>query len=56
MFDYLIKFIKNDIVFWIFFAVLFIMMGLYMLKKEGIKITIELGETYGNKIIRISGD
>lgn len=44
---------KNDVVFWIFFMMLCAVMTLYIIKKEDIKITINFGETYGNKVITI---
>jgi hypothetical protein len=53
---FLIKFIKNDIVFWVFFAILTIGMIMFILKKEAIKITITFSEPYNNRVVEIFGD
>lgn len=52
----LIWFLKNNIVFWVFFTVLTIGMVFFVLKKEGIRITITLSQPYDNKVISIFGD
>jgi len=51
-----LKFIKNDVVFWIFFICLTITMIAYVLKKEAIKITITFSEPYNNRVVEIFGD
>jgi hypothetical protein len=56
MFKKIIWFIKNDVVFWIFFIILTIGMVAFVLKKEGIKITITFSEPYNNRVIEIFGD
>jgi hypothetical protein len=51
-----IRFINNDAVFWIFFILLCLVMGAYILKKEDIKITVTFSEPYNNRVINITGD
>lgn len=56
MLKFIVKFINNDIVFWIFFLILTATMISYVLKKEDIKITITFSKPYNNKVVTISGD
>jgi hypothetical protein len=51
----IIKFIKNDTVFWLFFIVLCFLMLTFIMKKEDIKVTITLSEPYDNKVITLFG-
>lgn len=48
MLNRVIWFLKNDVVFWIFFLMLSSVMFAYILKKEDIKITITFGENLPN--------
>ncbi|HLC87509.1 MAG TPA: hypothetical protein VJG66_00450 [Patescibacteria group bacterium] len=52
----IVWFLKNDIVFWVFFTVLCLVVGLYILKKEDIKITVTFSQPYNNRVVTITGD
>lgn len=56
MINTLKKIITNDVIYWIFLTILIIFMGFYILKKEGIKISVTFPESYNNKVVNIIGD